>query len=158
MATYVKSEVKEFLDKDTGEIFAMETSKTWTAKQSAEQFYMTFIDMYSACFTKINSDRAKDVLTWMCMNAEFNTGRVLITPAIRKELCQKLDISSAALSTHITALKKLNLVQGNQGTFFINPEIFWKGELSVRNKLLKDGNITFTISFDQEKKEKKKKK
>lgn len=148
MATYVKSEVKEFLDKDTGEIFAMETSKTWTAKQSVEQFYMTFIDMYSSLFSKIHSEKAKDVLTWMCMNAEFNTGRVLITPIIREELCKQLSVSSAALSTHISLLKKLNLINGSKGTFFINPEIFWKGELSVRNKLLKDGNITFTISFD----------
>lgn len=148
MASYVKSEITEMIDKETGEVFTIETAKTWTAKQSVEEFYMTFIDVYSTYFTKLNSVKAKDILTWMCMHAEFNTGRVLITPLIRQEICDKLEISSPALSNQLKLLKALKFIDGSKGTYYINPEIFWKGELSVRNKLLQDKNVTFRISIE----------
>lgn len=155
MAHYVKSVVKEVLDKETGEICTIETSKTWSSKvHDTESFYMVFVNWISLEY-QIKSTVAKSILTWMLTNAEYNTGRVLLTTMERSELCKLYGITNNALSIYLKQLKDLNLITGSKGTFFINPEIFWKGELSVRNKLLKDGNITFTISIDQDKKKKK---
>lgn len=148
MAHYVKSVVKEVLDKETGEICTIETSKTWSSKvHDTESFYMVFVNWISLEY-QIKSTVAKSILTWMLTNAEYNTGRVLLTTMERSELCKLYGITNNALSIYLKQLKDLNLITGSKGTFFINPEIFWKGELSVRNKLLKDGNITFTISID----------
>lgn len=152
MAHYVQSVIKEVLDKETGEICTIETSKTWSAKvHDTESFYMVFVNWISLEY-QIKSTVAKSVLTWMLTNAEYNTGRVLLTAMVREELCGLYGITNNALSIYLKQLKDLNLVTGSKGTFFINPEIFWKGELSVRNKLLKDGNVTFRISIEQDKK------
>lgn len=148
MAHYVKSVVKEVLDKETGEIYTVETSKTWSSKvHDTESFYMVFVNWISLEY-QIKSDVAKSILTWMLTNAEYNTGKVRLTTVDREEVCKLYNITNNALSIYLNKLKKLNLIQGSKGIFNINPEIFWKGELSVRNKLLKDGNITFTISID----------
>ena len=154
MAHYVQSVVKEVLDKETGEIYTIETSKTWSSKvHDTESFYMVFVNWISLEY-QIKSDVAKSILTWMLTNAEYNTGKVRLTTVDREEVCKLYNITNNALSIYLNKLKKLNLIQGSKGIFNINPEIFWKGELSVRNKLLKDGNITFTISIDQDKKKK----
>jgi len=148
MAHYVQSVVKEVLDKETGEIYTIETSKTWSSKvHDTESFYMVFVNWISLEY-QIKSDVAKSILTWMLTNAEYNTGKVRLTTVDREEVCKLYNITNNALSIYLNKLKKLNLIQGSKGIFNINPEIFWKGELSVRNKLLKDGNITFTISID----------
>ena len=149
MAHFVQSTVKEVLDKETGELFTVETSKTWSAKvHDTESFYMVFMKWISLEY-QIKSDITKSVLTWMLSHAEYNTGKVLLTTMERKELCKMYGITNNSLSIYLKNLKDLNIISGSQGTFYINPEIFWKGELSVRNQLLKNGNITFKISIEQ---------
>ena len=75
------------------------------------------------------------------MNAEFNTGKVFLTTGNRAILCKDLNISSNTLTNNLRKLKDANLISGDKGDFVINPQIFWKGDLSVRKKLLEDSEI-----------------
>ena len=65
--------VKEYVDKDTGEVLSYESQKTFTQKIDKDKFYITYID-FIAPFFQLKSAKAKDLLIWMCNNAEFNTG------------------------------------------------------------------------------------
>lgn len=142
--TYTQREV---LNPDTGELVTIESSKTFTTKISEDKFYMTFIDYMSPIFG-LKPEAAKSLLAWMCSHAEYNTGRVSLSAADRKQICGELDISNNSITNYLKTLKKLKLINGEKGTFVINPKIFWKGELAARKELLKNKDIRITFSID----------
>ena len=51
----------------------------------------------------------------------------------------------AMLIYNFKKLRDLSLITGDKGRFTINPQIFWKGEMKVRNQLLKEEAVQ--ISF-----------
>lgn len=116
-------------------------------KIKSEGFYMTFIDYISPLYN-LKTDTAKSILSWMCVHAEFNTGIVKLTTSDRKEICTLLSISSNTLTNNITLLKKHKLITGEKGTFHINSEIFWKGDMQTRDKVInsEEFKITFAIN------------
>lgn len=146
------------IDKDTGEVIKMDQTKTFTASVKVDKFYMTFID-YISPFFKLKTQSAKDVLIWMCQNAEFNTGKIIFAPAIRKKMCEDLGITTNTISNSLKKLAELNLIDGEQGVYRINPQIFWRGDLKTREELLKVKNIqvTFKLNGEVEEKEEVKK-
>ena len=73
MEKYQQVTQTQTVDLSTGEIVQYDTTKTYTRKIESESFYMTFID-YIAPLYNLKSDAAKNVLNWMCCDAEYNTG------------------------------------------------------------------------------------
>lgn len=135
---------KQIVDVNTGEVIEYESEKTFTRKVESDSFFMTFID-YVAPLFNLKSDAAKNVLSWLCCHAEYNTGKVQLTTKQRDKACEELGMKSNSLSNHLKKLKDLNLINGEKGDFIINPQIFWKGYTNTRKKLLKDDGIK--ISF-----------
>ena len=137
----------EVVDPETGEVTgSITTEKKYVYNLDPDKFYMTFID-FAAPIYKLNSDSAKNVLQWMCCNAEFNTGTVYLTPARLEEMSKYLDIPKQSIYNNIVKLKKLGLVSGERGTFLINPEIFWKGDMQARRQLLEASGNTLSVIF-----------
>ena len=132
--------VREIVDCDTGEIKVIESQKVFTKKVKNDNFYFTFIDFIAPLF-RLRSDSAKTLLVWLCTNAEFNTGVVRLTADDRRQLCETLNMSNNAITNCLKKLKDLNLISGQDGKFTINPQIFWKGEMSVRDRLLQNEDI-----------------
>lgn len=132
--------VREIVDCDTGEIKVIESQKVFTKKVKNDNFYFTFIDFVAPLF-RLRSDSAKNLLVWLCTNAEFNTGIVRLTADDRRQLCETLNMSNNAITNCLKKLKDLNLISGQDGKFTINPQIFWKGEMSVRDRLLQSEDI-----------------
>ena len=132
--------VREIVDCDTGEIKVIESQKVFTKKVKNDNFYFTFIDFVAPLF-RLRSDSAKNLLVWLCTNAEFNTGVVRLTADDRRQLCETLNMSNNAITNCLKKLKDLNLISGQDGKFTINPQIFWKGEMSVRDRLLQSEDI-----------------
>lgn len=97
-----------------------ESQKTFTQKIEKDKFYITYID-FIAPFFKLKSAKAKDLLIWMCNNAEFNTGRVLLPAEVRINISEELNMSSGSITNNLKALKDLNLISGEKGVFTINP-------------------------------------
>lgn len=138
--------VKEYVDKDTGEILSYESEKTFIQKIDKDKFYITYID-FIAPFFQLKSAKAKDLLIWMCNNAEFNTGRVLMPTEVRDKVSKELDISPNGITNNLKALKDLNLISGQKGTFTINPKIFWKGDEKARKAFMNEKEIQIKFSI-----------
>jgi hypothetical protein len=48
----------------------------------------------------------------------------------------------------LRVLLNVGVISGGGGLYHINPEIFWKGENSVRNEYLKNRGMKVVINFD----------
>lgn len=146
MQKYEQVTQKEIVDVNTGELVSYESTKVFTKKIQSEKFYFVFID-HIAPYYNLKSDTAKDILSWMCCNAEWNTGKVALTTNTRKELCKDLSISANTLTNNLKKLKDLKLISGEKGDFKINPQIFWKGDLKERRNLLQIDEIKLTFDL-----------
>lgn len=138
--------IKEYVDKDTGEVLSYESQKTFTQKIDKDKFYITYID-FIAPFFQLKSAKAKDLLIWMCNNAEFNTGRVLLPADIRVQISNDLEMSTGSITNNLKALKDLNLISGEKGVFTINPQIFWKGDEKARKAFMCEQEIKIKFSI-----------
>jgi hypothetical protein len=132
------------VDPDTGEITT--TSKTYNVKVNYDEFYMVYIENMASFFNLKSLVEIK-VLTKFCMIADFNTGRVLLPAGLRIELLKFLGISSQQLTNAIKHLKENELLDGEKGTYYINPMVFWKGSNDTRNELLKTGKLVVNVEF-----------
>ena len=138
--------VKEYVNKDTGETLSYESEKIFTQKIEKDKFYITYID-FIAPFFKLKSAKAKDLLIWMCNNAEFNSGRVLMPTEIRDQISKELDMSANGITNNLKSLKDLNLISGERGVFTINPQIFWKGDEKARKAFMNEQEIKIKFSI-----------
>ena len=138
--------VKEYKDPVTGEILSYESEKLFTQKIDKDKFYITYID-FIAPFFQLKSAKAKDLLIWMCNNAEFNSGRVLMPAEIRAQITKELDMSANGITNNLKALKDLNLISGEKGVFTINPQIFWKGDEKARKAFMNEQEIKIKFSI-----------
>lgn len=136
---------KEIVDINTGELVKVDTQKTFTEKVNSEKFYMTFLD-YIAPLYKLRSEVARRILDWMCENAGFNTGTVILSTSERQQMCKDLDLTGNQVTNNLKKLKDLNLITGEKGTFTLNPEIFWKGDAQTRKQVLEGKSLK--ISYE----------
>lgn len=138
--------VEETVDPSTGEIInhVVTTSKTFTAKLTSEQFYLTFInavDLVLDNFTK--TDRR--VLDKLCKLSEYDTGMVMLPAFRKKEICDDLNIKRQSLYNSLQSLKNKSAITMMDGMVKINPLYFWKGTLKTRASLLENNEVF--ISF-----------
>lgn len=136
-----------YTDKETGEVFT--TSKIYRIPVPETKFYMTYIESLAGVFNLKSAVDIK-VLIKMCMIAEYNSGRVLVTAQVRREIIESIGICSPAISRAIDNLKTLQLVSGSQGTYYLNPAVFWRGENKVRDEMLKNNVFKVTFEFTGE--------
>jgi hypothetical protein len=87
------------------------------------------------------------VLSVLCINAEFNKGVCLLTSNRRKEFCEQLGITANSFGVCLARLSKRGLITNNAGNIEINPICFWKGSIDERNKLLKNNKLEISIKF-----------
>ena len=99
-------------------------------------FYYTFPEYLKYC-TKIKSNNIKNVIAWLCMYSEYNTGFISLSAAKRRELCEQLGITSSQLSQYLIQLDYLDVIIGEKGKYQLNPRLFWKGDLTAREDLIK---------------------
>lgn len=137
---------REIIDVETGESIKIDSQKIFTEKVNPDKFYMTFID-YIAPLYQLRSEVARRMLDWMCEHAIFNTGIVDLSTSKRQQMCTELGLANNQVTNNLKKLKDLNLISGDKGSFIINPEIFWKGELAVRKKELLE-NKDLKVSFE----------
>lgn len=85
----------------------------------------------------------------MCRNAIFNTGKVSLSASDRQDICKLLGISPQTLTNCLTLLKEKKLIDGDKGSYTINPNIYWKGDLKSRNAILntEEIQVAFTVSI-----------
>lgn len=137
--------IEEKFDRDTGEVTTV--TKTFAVRsKNTEEFFITFLSGLNA-ICELSRPSDIKVLALLCSRAEYNTGRVAITPIDRKEIIEKLGITAQAFSNSVNRLKKGALLQGERGEYKINPQHFWKGTTDERNRLLKEKRIDILLKY-----------
>lgn len=149
MARIFHEKQVEVIDRQTGESIYTTFEKSWNHKQKYDKentFYMCFLNWIDFEYKLTN--KAKSILTWLLCHAERDTGIVRLTSCDRKEICDFYKLSNNGLSNLLTELKKNDVITGSNGNFYINPQLFWFGDTSIRNKILKNGNVKFSITIE----------
>ena len=87
---------------------------------------------------------------------DYTNINVLINDAIkddkitadRVKMAADIGICSNTITNNLKKLKELKLIDGEKGSFVINPQIFWKGDKSVRDSLLKTEEFKIKFSIE----------
>lgn len=108
MANYVQTEIKSFVDKETGELHQQEVKKKWSCKYKSDSFFRVFLDWVP--FEKRLSNQAKSIITWMCAHSEYNTGKVFLPTAIRDKVCSLYNISPNRLTNLLSELRNNGII------------------------------------------------
>lgn len=114
----------------------------------SEPFYITFLN-YVGWMYDIRGNVALNVMAQLMELAEFNTGLVNLSTDSRRRIMESVGISSSALSRAISVLESKGAIARHRyvnkrtGEFIeskcsyvINPEMFWKGDMKSRKKLV----------------------
>lgn len=144
----LKTNTKQYVDPETGELIVQDTSKEFVVKTTADAFFMTFINYTTGMYDGLRV-KDRELLEEFCKLAEFDTGVINLSAALRTDICDKLSINPSNFSKHIRVLKDNGLITGDRGKYNINPKIFWKGSLKSREQALKEG-LDFTLKFVSE--------
>jgi len=144
----VQSTETQHVDEETGQLIVTTIEKVHTIKVNEEGFFMTYISMLRP-FYQLEHLADVKLIVKLCELAEFNTGKVSISTAKRKELCDELNISTSNFSKYIKRLKDKELISGGQGEWTVSPALFWKGDRKTRAALLKNNTLTLTIKLEE---------
>lgn len=148
MKQTIQTQVREFVNCETGEVLQYESTKTYKEKVDSEKFYMVFFDHFHPFQSLKRSAVNNNLLCELCKLAEFNTGIVHMTPKVRLDICNLLGISKSQLCNSLKALKDDNLISANKGDYKLNPQIFWKGDQKIRKEeLLKNKELKITYEL-----------
>lgn len=138
-------------DPETGKVSQITSRKKFVWEPEYDKFYMTFIEFMSPLF-KLRGENAKNVLAWMCKNAEYNTGVVKLEAQSIDQIANELGIPKHSVYNSVYKLKKDGLIVGGRGRFNINPQIFWKGDLEVRREnIMQFQKMIITFELENQK-------
>lgn len=138
---------KHTIINEDGRTEVFETEKVIKFDTTKDPFYMTFLNFVKWMYG-LKGIAPFKVLLHLINIAEFNTGRVHLSTGERRIMLNTLEISEVALYQalkqllEVGAIKRVYYVDkktGEQiemkGEYLINPEMFWKGELTKRKEL-----------------------
>lgn len=137
----------ETFDPNSGEMVTV--TKSYGVKVAkAENFMMMFLENIAPLFN-IRNKKDINVMLKMVAEAEYNTGRIALTTALRQRMLEELDhMHETAFSRCLKNLVTAGILSGSRGEFFVNPKIFWKGTTDEREAYLKAGGaMRFTVEY-----------
>lgn len=148
MKRFISSTERKYYD-ENGNVKVDTISKSVVHKTTEDSFYMVFTN-YVMWMYQVKSTATLKILYKILEQAEFNTGNVDITTGFRSQLISDLNICKSQITKSLNELTdkqvliQRTIIKGDQtiplkGCYTINPEMFWKGDLSKRKEL----KITF---------------
>ena len=143
------TKIREFTDFETGQTRRVETKKFESEKVKGDKFYFVFFQ-YMQNKLKIKSAKTLLLLDEVCKSAEYGTGKVMLPVGEKKRICSVIGLDYRNISKHLRILESLNLIKKeSEGVYLINPQIFWKGSMIDREKLL-GKEFKFNVEFSIE--------
>jgi hypothetical protein len=147
---FLESKVVDVFDPETGEVKSTETTKlVKVSLGKQEEFFMTFCNYLGSFYQLKYADDIKIIIKFNEW-AEFDTGTVDLTPKKRLEITDELGIRNDSISKSLRRLLDKGLINGDRGSYVINPIIFWKGDKAKRKELLESTGLKFEINFNME--------
>lgn len=123
-------------DTGSGEVKLVEETKTYPVN-TQDEYYQSYSD-YEKFIYSMTSIVDMKMIKKMCEFAEYNTNKVHLHTNRRNEIIMDLKIASSQISTSIKNLVNLGVLKGKRGGYILNPLIYWKGETSKRQDVLKE--------------------
>lgn len=99
--------------------------------------FITFPDGQRLKWLIGSSHSDAKVIDAFCTMMEYETNMVRLTVHRRKQLAEVMRMSAANISRSIGHLKSLHAILGEQGDYFVNPYMFWKGTMCARAAAIK---------------------
>jgi hypothetical protein len=149
MATkhFINSNTRNIVDPETGEVIGTEVSKFVSVNLGKqEEFFMTYCKYLSSFYELKYADDIKIIIKFNEW-AEFDTGKVDLTPKKRLEITESLGIRNDSISKSLRRLLDIGLINGDRGSYVINPIIFWKGDKAKRKELLESEGLRVEFNF-----------
>lgn len=153
--------IKEFADKQTGEVLIEETQFYKRVKKEP-----SFIKLYLDDIGRINLLQARTIaiLTELLKRVDYDN-RVNISLGVKKDICKALSVLNKkgelainVFSQHLSKLTEVGfLFKTDMGSYIINPTLFGKGEwLNIKKIVLMisydvDGREMFAMAKQQKK-------
>ena len=92
-----------------------------------------YYKVFNPRIEKVNSMNTIKFLIALLDKVEENTGRILLPPACKKEVCRMAEIKEGSFSRCMKKLEEVDLVRKvSGGVYFINPLAIWKGSTKTR--------------------------
>lgn len=101
-----------------------------------EPFFMVYIDQLRFFYESPLFNASTKVLFKLLEYADFNEGKAFINSERVKEITVRCKIGKSTYYTAIDMLKKEGLIEGDNSTYTINANVFWKGEKKVRKEIV----------------------
>ena len=141
----------QITDPETGEIINYSGHKEVQLKES-EPFFLTYSRQILALYSTDVLNATTKVLYKMLEYSEWNTGKVFMTTDRVEELMSICGISRATYHRAVKELRDKGIITKGKGSYTIAENMFWKGELKMRDKVIKSKmQITFTPILQEEK-------
>lgn len=122
------------IDRNTGEVVEQYNSKEVVLKQT-EPFFLTYSRQILALYRTDILNATTKVLYKMLEFSEWNTGKVYMTTDRIEEVMQTCDISRASYQRAVRELMKFGIISKGKGSYTIAEDMFWKGEIKMRDKV-----------------------
>lgn len=128
---------------ETGEVYEYSEQKS-VIRTDVEPFFLTYSRQILALFDSEVLNSTTKVLYKLLEYAEFNTGKVYMTPERVDELMASCGISRSSYHRAINELINIGVISKNKGTYTIAENMFWKGDRKVRDEII---NSKLMVSF-----------
>ena len=141
---FVAEHKTEHIDTTTGEIISYSDSKEIQLKEN-EPFFLTYSKQIMALYSTDVLNATTKVLYKMLEYSEWNTGKVFMTADRVEEIMSICNISRATYHRAVKELIDKGIIIKGKGSYTIAEEMFWKGELKMREKIINAKmQLTFT--------------
>lgn len=133
----------QYTDPETGEILNYSRHKSVQLKET-EPFFLTYSKQILALYNTDVLNATTKVLYKMMEFAEWNTGKVYMSADRVEEIMSVCNISRATYHRAVKELIDKGIITKGKGSYTIAENMFWKGEIKMREKIL---NAKLKISF-----------
>ncbi len=150
---FIKSSERTYTD-ENGIQRVQTIEKEFHYKSEEDPFYMVFIDFVKWMYN-ITSVGSLKLLPKLLEIAEFNSGKISLSPGKRDEIQKELQMSKSTFTRALNDLIENNAIfktystpideetgeilesekKEIKGEYLVNPEMFWKGSLKDRAEL-----------------------
>lgn len=132
-------------DTSTGEITDY-TNKKELVKIEVEPFFFTYSKQILALYGMSVFNATTKVLWKLLEVAEWNTGKVYMNSVRKKEIMEICGISKASFDRAIRELVSVGIIKKEHTTYTIDSQMFWKGDKTSRDKLIKEARLKVSFS------------
>ncbi len=134
----------QVVDPETGEITNYSGHKSVQLKET-EPFFLTYSKQILALYSTDVLNATTKVLYKLMEFAEWNTGKVYMSADRVDEILAVCGISKASYHRAIKELIGKGIITKGKGSYTIAENMFWKGELKMREAVMKAKmQLTFT--------------